>query len=143
MTVGQVNDHRIVRAPAKAGSYADVSILLADGTLAQIRLEYIGGELYGRTALTPTRESLEAVIHGVSSQAAASILQDIAKVAKEWPAYIRDAPKLFRRGPRPPICRRAVVGQMLRLRLPVAYGAINHLDLGVVREITLRNTAVA
>ena len=47
MTVGQVNDHRIVRAPAKPGSYVDVSVLLADGTRAGIRLEYIGGELYG------------------------------------------------------------------------------------------------
>lgn len=136
MTVGQVNDHRIVRASAKAGSYTNVSVLLADGTLAHIRLEYIGGELYGRTALTPTCESLEPVIHGVSPQAAASILQDIAEVAKEWPAYIRDAKNLCRRGPRPPICPRVVVGQMLRLRLPVAYGALACLDIGIVQEIT-------
>ncbi len=141
MTVGQVNDHRIVRAPAKAGSYADVSVLLADGTLAHIRLEYIGGELCGREVLTPTRESLKAVIHGVSPQAADSILQDIAKVAKEWPEYLRDASKLFRRGPRPPICPRIVVGQMLQLRLPVAYGELKQLDLGMVQEITLHNAA--
>ena len=137
MTLGTITDHRIVRAPAKAGSYADVSVLLADGALAHIRLEYIGGELYGRTALTPTCESLEAVIHGVSSpQAAASILQDTAEVAKEWPAYIRDAKNLCRRGPRPPICPRVVVGQMLRLRLPVAYGTLAYLDIGIVQAIT-------
>lgn len=140
MTVGQVNDHRIVRAPAKAGSYANVSVLLADSTLAHIRLEYIGGELYGRTALTPTCESLEAVIHGVSPQAAGSILKDIAEVAKEWPAYTRDAKNLCWRGPRPPICPRVVVGQMLRLRLPVAYGALVYLDIGTVQEITLHTT---
>ena len=136
MTLGTITDHRIVRAPAKAGSYADVSVLLADGALAHIRLEYIGGELYGQTALTPTCESLEPVIHGVSPQAAASILQDIAKVAKEWPAYIRDAKNLCWRGPRPPICPRVVVGQMLRLRLPVAYGTLAYLDIGIVQAIT-------
>ena len=136
MTLGTITDHRIVRAPAKAGSYADVSVLLADGALAHIRLEYIGGELYGQTALTPTCESLEPVIHGVSPQAAASILQDIEEVAKEWPAYIRDAKNLCRRGPRPPICPRVVVGQMLRLRLPVAYGTLAYLDIGIVQAIT-------
>ena len=140
MTLGTITDHRIVRAPAKAGSYVDVSVLLADGALAHIRLEYIGGELHGQTALTPTCESLEPVIHGVSPQAAASILQDIAKVAKEWPAYIRDAKNLCWRGPRPPICPRVVVGQPLRLRLPVPYGKISSLDIGVVQEITLHAT---
>lgn len=139
MTVGQVNDHRIVRAPAKPGSYVDVSVLLADGTRAGIRLEYIGGELYGRAALTPTSASLEAVIHGLSPQAAASILQDITEVAKEWPVYIREAKNLCRRGPRPPICPRVVVGQTLRLRLPVAYGALSYLDIGIVQAITLHN----
>ena len=139
MTVGQVNDHRIVRAPAKPGSYVDVSVLLADGTRAGIRLEYIGGELYGRAALTPTSASLEAVIHGLSPQAAASILQDITEVAKEWPVYIREAKNLCRRGPRPPICPRVVVGQTLRLRLPVAYGELSYLDIGIVQEITLHD----
>ena len=139
MTLGTITDHRIVRAPAKAGSYADVSVLLADGALAHIRLEYIGGELHGQTALTPTCESLEPVIHGVSPQAAASILQDIAEVAKEWPAYIRDAENLCWRGPRPPICPRVVVGQMLRLRLPVAYGTLAYLDIGIVQAITLHS----
>ena len=140
MTLGQVNEHRIIRAPAKAGSYAEVNVLLPNHELAHIRLEYMGGELYGRPALTPTCDSLAQVIHGISQQAAVSILQDIDEAATERQTYARDAPHLRWRGPRPPICPRVVVGQPLRLRLPVPYGKISSLDIGVVQEITLHAT---
>lgn len=37
------------------------------------------------------------------------------------------------------ICPRVVVGQMLRLRLPVAYGTLAYLDIGIVQAITLHS----
>lgn len=138
MSLGVITSHRIRRAPVRDGSYVDVAVVLESGKLVNICLQYIGGELSGRAALTPTVESLQEVIGNLLPQAAKSILQDIASATEEWPAYAANSQHLRSFGPRPPICPRVVVGQPLWLRLPVACG-VSSLKIGKVQEITLHS----
>lgn len=140
MSLGVITSHRIRRAPVRDGLYVDVAVVLESGKLVNICLQYIGGELSGRAALTPTAESLQEVIGDLLPRAAKSILADITKAAKEWPAYIANSQHLRSFGPRPPICPRVVVGQPLWLGFPVAYGGISRVKIGIVTEIALHTT---
>lgn len=165
MFAGNTGDRLIARLPVEEGSYADVLVTTPWDVPATVRLRYEGGKINGYPALSPTLDSLEEVLDGASALIPA-IRRDLAQASDEWErlaesagevmeatddAYVyliaffaqwraEDAVTYLRKlGPKPPLCPRVMPGQMLQLRLPVIYGKVAAVDLGVVQEIAITN----